>query len=57
MLTDVELLEQVFLEPLSPHVAELARRFAADVAGEDAEAAAFERPQPVSLETSPRPVG
>jgi hypothetical protein len=56
MLTDAELLQQVFLEALSPLVAELARCFATDVTAEDAEAAAFERPQPESLDTSPRPV-
>jgi hypothetical protein len=56
MLTDKELLDRVCLEPLSPLVAELARRFAADVAAEDTEAAVFECPQPVSLDTSPRPM-
>jgi hypothetical protein len=58
MLTDTELLERARVEiaPLSPLGAELVSRFAADVAAENAEAAAFERPQPASLDTSPRPV-
>ena len=59
MLTDRELLAAVHISGAlnDPTVRELARRFAADVAAMDADEAAWlEQPQPVSLDTTPRPV-
>jgi hypothetical protein len=59
MLTDKELLAAVQSSSAinDPAVRELARRFAADVAEMDAEEAAWlQRPQPLSLDISPRPV-
>lgn len=59
MLTDKELLAAVRSSSAinDPAVRELARRLAEDVAAMDAEEATWlERPQPVSVDTSPRPV-
>jgi len=56
MMTDHELLERALIEvaPMSPLAAELAQRFADDVAIADAELAVLERPRPLSVYTSPR---
>ena len=60
MMTDTVLIEALRAETLSPLAAELLERFAGDVAARDADMAELlsvaRQPQPVSIETSPRPI-
>ena len=56
--TDHELLARAVVEvaPVSPLAAELVRRFAEDLAAEDAYEASPGRPEPVSVDVAPRPI-